>query len=73
MATEDVITSPAELRHAGFRALCDALGWVNAVRFMLQFDSGLGNYTEERQALLPDWDSPTLVGKARALPPAKHN
>jgi hypothetical protein len=27
---EAVITNPTELRQAGFRALVEALGWVNA-------------------------------------------
>ena len=64
MAEEELITNPTELRQAGFRALCKALGWVNAVRFMLQFEPGAGNYTEERQALLPPWDPAVLVEKA---------
>ena len=62
------ILNPSELRHAGFRALVEALGWVNAVRFIRQYDPGAGNYTDERATLLPDWDAPTLVQKARELP-----
>ena len=68
---ETIITGPSELRQAGFRALTDALGWVNAVRFIRQYDSGAGNYTEERQALLPDWDAATLVRRARELQEAR--
>ena len=64
---ETIIVNPAELRHAGFRALVDTLGWVNAVRFIRQYDPGAGNYTDERPALLPDWDAATLVQKAREL------
>ena len=63
----ETIVNPTELRHAGFRALAEALGWVNAVRFIRQYDPGAGNYTDERQALLPDWDAATLVQKAREL------
>ena len=62
-----IIVNPVELRHAGFRALAEALGWVNAVRFIRQYDPGAGNYTDEREALLPDWDAATLVRKAREL------
>jgi len=51
---EQLITSQSELRERGFRALADTLGWVNAVRFLRQFDPGSGNYTEERASLLPD-------------------
>jgi hypothetical protein len=64
---DTTIVNPAELRQAGFRALADALGWVNAVRFIRQYDAGEGDYTDERQALLPDWDPATLVEKARDL------
>jgi hypothetical protein len=51
---EQLITNHSELRERGFRALADALGWVNAVRFLREYDPGSGNYTEERSTLLPD-------------------
>jgi hypothetical protein len=41
-----------------------ALGWVNAVRFLRQYEVGHGDYTHERDAFLPDWDAETLVRKA---------
>lgn len=64
---DPLITNQAELRHRGFKALTEALGWVNAVRFLRQYDPGSGNYTEERRTLLPDWDAATLVQEARKL------
>ena len=64
---EALITNQSELRNRGFRALAEALGWANAVRFLRQYDPGSGNYTEERRTLLPDWDAPTLVQKAKEL------
>jgi hypothetical protein len=60
-----LITSPVELRQRGFTALVAALGWVNAVRFIQQYEVGLGDYTQERYQFLPDWDAQTLVLKAR--------
>lgn len=51
---EQLIASHSELREKGFRALVDALGWVNAVRFLREYDPGSGNYTQERASLLPD-------------------
>ena len=51
---EHLIATPNELQERGFRALADALGWANAVRFLRQYDPGSGNYTQERQSLLPD-------------------
>ncbi|HTG37016.1 MAG TPA: hypothetical protein VLB76_29215 [Thermoanaerobaculia bacterium] len=65
---EALITNQSELRNRGFRALVEALGWVNAVRFLRQYDPGSGNYTEERRDLLPDWDASTLIQKAKELP-----
>lgn len=66
---DTLITNQSELRRRGFQALSEALGWVNAVRFLGQFDSGAGNYTEERRALLPDWDPETLIREAHKLAP----
>jgi hypothetical protein len=64
---EALITNQSELRNRGFQALAEALGWANAVRFLRQYDPGAGNYTEERRALLPDWDASTLLRKAKEL------
>lgn len=64
---EALITNQSELRNRGFRALVEALGWPNAVRFLRQYDPGSGNYTEERRTLLPDWDASTLIEKAKEL------
>jgi hypothetical protein len=60
-----IIVNPSELRRRGFEALVHALGWVNAVRFLRQYEVGQGDYTRERDAFLPDWDADTLVRKAR--------
>ena len=59
-----VIADPVELRRRGFEALVQALGWVNAVRFLGQYEVGQGDYTRERDAFLPDWDAETLVKRA---------
>ncbi|NES17466.1 MAG: hypothetical protein F6K41_00415 [Symploca sp. SIO3E6] len=40
--------TPVELNQKGFEALIAALGYVDAVRFIKQFDSGAGNYTKDR-------------------------
>ena len=62
---EDLVARPAELRARGFRALVESLGWVNAVRFLHQYETGTGNYTNERDAILPDWDAAALVENAK--------
>ncbi len=56
-----VIADPVELRRRGFEVLVQALGWVNAVRFLQQYEVGQGDYTRERDAFLPDWDAEALV------------
>lgn len=44
--------TPIELNPKGFKALVDALGYVDAVRFLKQFDNGTGDYTQERHQWL---------------------
>ena len=66
-----VIADPVELRRRGFEALVQALGWVNAVRFLGQYEVGQGDYTRERDAFLPDWDAKTLVKQALASPTSR--
>lgn len=59
------ITNPVELRSRGFQALVKELGWVNAVRFLREYEAGGGDYVRERDSILPTWDAATLVKKAR--------
>jgi hypothetical protein len=56
-----VLIEPAELRQRGFDALVQALGWVNAVRFIQQYESSRLNYTVERPNILPDWNAAEMV------------
>jgi hypothetical protein len=56
-----MLLDPAELRHRGFAALVDALGWVNAVRFVQQYETSRLDYTAERDRILPEWDREELV------------
>lgn len=58
------LLSPVELRKQGFAVLVKALGWVNAVRFLQQYQMGEGDYTKERPSLLPDWDAEAVVKQA---------
>jgi hypothetical protein len=58
------LLDPVELRRQGFAALVRALGWVNAVRFLQQYEMGDGDYTKERAAILPEWDADTIVRNA---------
>lgn len=60
------IMNPVELRARGFDALVAALGWVNAVRFIQQYEPSRLNYTAERDAILPSWDAMEMVKRLRA-------
>lgn len=42
----------AEITQVALRLLYRDLGIVNTVRFLNQFTTGFGNYTEERRALI---------------------
>ena len=44
--------TPFEVQQRGMAALIHELGYAGAVRFMLQFRRGKGNYTKERRTLL---------------------
>ena len=44
--------TPIELQRKGFQALVEALGLVEAIRFIHQYDSGSGDYTKERHQWL---------------------
>lgn len=59
---------PVELRSRGFEALVKSLGWVNAVRFIHQFERSRLDYTVERDALLPDWNAEELIKRMTATP-----
>jgi hypothetical protein len=55
------LLEPVELRARGFDALVKSLGWVNAVRFIQQFERNSLDYTRERDAILPEWSAADLV------------
>ena len=46
------IYNPIELRKAGIDALTKELGPLGMALFMRQFETGQGDYTEEREKLL---------------------
>jgi hypothetical protein len=43
--------TPISLQRAGFDALVNALGAVDAIRFIRLYDNGHGDYTKERHAI----------------------
>ena len=64
------LIEPVELRSRGFDVLAKSLGWVNAVRFIQQYEPSHLNYSTERDAILPEWDAAELVRRMNDLPPS---
>jgi hypothetical protein len=66
------LLEPAELRSRGFDALVECLGWVNAVRFLQQYETSRLDYTAERDRILPDWKADELVRQIEQLRTEAH-
>ena len=62
---------PPVLRKAGLEALKEALGPVGMARFLQQFETGVGDYTEERKQWLKDMDVKTIVEEIKKRRKAK--
>ncbi|ABI67565.1 hypothetical protein [Syntrophomonas wolfei] len=52
------------IRRMGIEALTEKLGPVGMVEFLRQFDSGYGDYTEERHEWLDSMDIKTIIKQA---------
>ena len=57
--------NPAALRKLGIEALAKALGPVGTVRFLQQFETGVGDYTKEREQWLKELDIKTIADEIR--------
>jgi hypothetical protein len=55
------IMSPTTIRKLGLEVLAKALGPVGMVRFLQQFDTGVGDYTKQRVKWLKDLDIEMIV------------
>ncbi len=64
-----VLLEPVELRARGFEALVGALGWVNAVRFLQQYEKSSLDYTRDRRHILPEWNAEELARHLEAEQP----
>ena len=63
------IANPAELRRRGLEILVRELGYLDAMRFLHQYETGRGDYTRERHQLLPAWTAEEIVREADKLAP----
>lgn len=57
--------SAYEIRLEGWKALTERLGPAGAMRFMMQYDPGHGDYTKERQEIFADLDLEDLLASVR--------
>lgn len=63
----EALLEPAELRSRGFDALVDALGWVNAVRFIQQYETSRLDYTVERTGILATVEPEDMLRRVREI------
>jgi hypothetical protein len=54
-----------ELRREGWNALTERLGVSGAMRFLMQYDPGHGNYSEERRTLFADLSLDEVLAEIR--------
>jgi hypothetical protein len=55
-----------EIRMEGWKALTERLGPAGAMRFMMQYDPGRGDYSKERHEIFA-----SVTGRASRIDPAK--
>ncbi len=53
--------TPIELQQRGMEILIRELGYADAMRFMLQFSRGRGDYTKQRRRMLASVDLDDLL------------
>jgi len=63
--------SGASLRKAGWDALVERIGLVNATRFLLQHESGYGDYTKVRKEAFKGKTVDNLYREIRAMEKAE--
>lgn len=64
MSSKIDVRSTEEIRKRGIEALAEALGPVDAVRFLQSFDLGRGDYTKERAPVL-DLELDEIIGEIK--------
>ena len=61
--------SAYEIRLEGWKALTERLGPAGAMRFMMQYDPGHGDYTKEREEIFADLELEDLLATIRRQDP----
>ncbi|MFZ2630543.1 MAG: hypothetical protein WA081_12525 [Desulfosalsimonadaceae bacterium] len=64
----NVQTKPlAEINQKALNVLCRELGVVSTVRFINQFTTGYGNYTEDREELFKDLSLDQIISDIKQM------
>jgi hypothetical protein len=57
--------TPMEIREAGWNALKTQLGLPGAMKFLLQYEKGEGNYTELRKDIFKNESVESILNKMK--------
>ncbi|MEZ4959872.1 MAG: hypothetical protein R2830_08640 [Saprospiraceae bacterium] len=60
-----------EINHRAISVLCQEIGIVNTLRFIRQFSTGYGNYTEEREAIFKEKSLEDILGEIKMIRESK--
>ena len=63
----------AEIRIKGWEALVKELGYAGATKFILQFETGGGDYTKDRQKLLNNITLENIIVEIKGKKRIKRN
>jgi hypothetical protein len=68
-----VETKPlSEITQQAIELLCKEIGIVNTLRFLNQFTTGYGDYTQEREALFKDLTLDEILSAMKKAPGQEH-
>ena len=56
-----------EITHQAIHILSRELGVVDTIRFLSQFNTGQGNYTQERETLFAELNLDTIISEIKQM------
>lgn len=60
-----------EINHRAISVLCREIGIVNTLRFIRQFSTGYGNYTEERETFFKEKSLEDILSEIKKIRESK--
>jgi hypothetical protein len=61
------VLPPSEIRRRAMEILVRELGYADAMRFFHEYETGAGNYTQERDQMLPKWTADEIIDRAEHI------